>query len=418
MRARPVITVLLVLLVLFAAVAPAAPAVRLAGPAAAVLMDVRTGRVLYARAMQQKMAPASTTKVMTALLAIERLPPDAMVPISREAGAMRRGAVIGIRPGERWRVDDLLHAAMLRSANDAAVALAEAVAGSVPRFAALMNARAARLGARSTHFVNPHGLDAPDHYSTAHDLALIARAALHNHRFAVLVRTPVWTLDRPDRGREELANRNQLLTRYAGADGVKTGLTASAGYTFVGSATRDGWQLLAVVLKSHDMYADAGRPAARRTGVTTGRLARRPAAADRGRDPRCRGAGPRGRADRGPVAARRRAAGRTLRTPCGQIGSSGKLGTRPETDRTTARPRPSCSAGRPCFARAGHWMWRPGSAGMPSTSRAPVTAWTRSTSRRRVWPRRRGAPAGPVSVCGGSRPTWTPSRCPRPATIS
>jgi D-alanyl-D-alanine carboxypeptidase (penicillin-binding protein 5/6) len=259
MRGRSAVLVLCVFFASASSGAMAAPARGPAGPAAAVLMDVRTGRVLYARAMQQKMAPASTTKVMTALLAIERLPPDAMVPISREAGAMHRGAVIGIRPGERWRVDDLLHAAMLRSANDAAVALAEAVAGSVPRFAALMNARAARLGARSTHFVNPHGLDAPDHYSTAHDLALIARAALHNHRFAVLVRTPVWTLDRPDRGREELANRNQLLTRYAGADGVKTGLTASAGYTFVGSATRDGWQLLAVVLKSHDMYADAAR---------------------------------------------------------------------------------------------------------------------------------------------------------------
>jgi D-alanyl-D-alanine carboxypeptidase (penicillin-binding protein 5/6) len=222
-----------------------------------VLMDVRTGRVLYEREMHRKMAPASTTKVMTSLLAIERLSPDAVITISREAGAMRRGSVIGARPGERWTVRELLHAAMLRSANDAAVALAEAVAGSVPRFAALMNARAARLGARSTHFVNPHGLDDPNHYTTAHDLAVIARDALRNPRFAALVRTPVWTLDRPGRTREELPNRNRLLTRYAGADGVKTGLTASAGYTFVGSATRDGWQLLAVVLRSHDMYTDA-----------------------------------------------------------------------------------------------------------------------------------------------------------------
>ncbi|MDR7420613.1 MAG: D-alanyl-D-alanine carboxypeptidase family protein, partial [Armatimonadota bacterium] len=227
------------------------------GAGASLLMDTRTGRILYARQSHRRMAPASTTKIATALVVIERLSPDAVVTVGRTAATVRRGAWIGLRAGERWTVSDLLHAMMLRSANDAAVALAEAVAGSVPRFAALMNARARRAGARSTQFVNPHGWDDPHHYTTAYDLALIARDALRHPRFAALVRARTWVWEGPGRPRDALPNRNAFLERYPGADGVKTGQTAAAGHTFVGSATRDGWQLLTVLLRRDDVYGAA-----------------------------------------------------------------------------------------------------------------------------------------------------------------
>ncbi|MDR7511486.1 MAG: D-alanyl-D-alanine carboxypeptidase family protein [Armatimonadota bacterium] len=234
----------------------AAPAVR---AAAAVLVDVRTGRVLYARAAHQRMAPASTTKIMTALLVLERLGPQATVTVDRDAAALRTGSHIGLAAGERWTTGDLLRVMLLRSANDAAAALAGAVAGDQSRFAVLMTARARSLGARHTRFANAHGLDHPEHYTTAADLALISRHALRAPAFAEIVRTPVWTLVRPDGAREDLENRNRLLGRYPGADGVKTGSTRAAGNTIVASATRDGWQLLAAVLRSDDHYGDASR---------------------------------------------------------------------------------------------------------------------------------------------------------------
>lgn len=242
-----------------AAQQPAArrPAVkREAGPVSAILIDVRTGQVLYARDVHKRMAPASTTKMLTAILAIERFPLDTPVTISARATAQRSGSAIGLEAGEQWSVGDLLHAMLLRSANDAAVAVAEAYSGSVEAFAEDMNRKAQRIGARNSHFVNPHGLNAPDHYSTAYDLALIARYGLHLPAFASLVRQQTWTLDRPDRIGREFSNTNRFLVKYEGADGVKTGWTAAAGHCLVASATRDGWQLLAVVLNSHEMYRD------------------------------------------------------------------------------------------------------------------------------------------------------------------
>lgn len=228
------------------------------GPAAAVLMDVRTGRVLYARDMHRPLPPASTTKILTALLALERLSPDARVTISPRAAAARSGSAIGLEAGEQWKVADLLAALLLRSANDAGIAVAEAASGSVERFVAAMNTRARQLGARRSRFANPHGLHAAGHYSTAYDLAVITRAALRLPAFADLVRAQSWTLTRPGRPPQIIENSNKLLRRYQGADGVKTGWTVPAGYTLVASATRNGWQLLAVVLRSTDMYGDAG----------------------------------------------------------------------------------------------------------------------------------------------------------------
>jgi D-alanyl-D-alanine carboxypeptidase (penicillin-binding protein 5/6) len=240
---------------LAAGAASAAPGQR-PGPVAAVVMDVRTGQVLYARDIHRRWAPASTTKMLTALLAVERLSPDLIVTIGPRAAAQRGGAAIGVEAGERWRIEDLLLAMMLRSANDAAIAVAEATAGSVERFVELMNRRALDLGARQTRFVTPHGLDAAGHYSTAYDLASIARHALRNPRFASLVRRPSWTLAREGRPPQTYTNTNRLLGRYPGADGVKTGWTAASGESLVASATRDGWQLIAVVLHSRDLYSD------------------------------------------------------------------------------------------------------------------------------------------------------------------
>lgn len=238
-----------------AAPLPKAPA----GPVAAALMDVATGRVLYAREAHRRLPPASTTKILTAVVVIERLSPRAIVTISGQAAAVRTGSVIGLEAGQRWEVDDLLRTLLMRSANDAAVALAEAAGGGIPRFSALMNAKAHALGARSSHFTNPSGLHDSRHYTTAHDLALITRHALRLPRFPGIVRQPSWVLRRPGEAPQEIVNTNNLLTAYGGADGVKTGHTPAAGYTLAGSASRNGWQLLAVVLNSQDMYEDAGR---------------------------------------------------------------------------------------------------------------------------------------------------------------
>jgi D-alanyl-D-alanine carboxypeptidase (penicillin-binding protein 5/6) len=240
------------------------PASALPGPpaitaTAAVLMDARTGQVLYERAPRLRWPPASTTKILTAILVREHLPLDREVPISTRASAQRSGSAIGLEAGERWRVRDLLYALLLNSANDAAVALAEAASGSVEAFARLMNAKARALGARDSHFVVPHGLYHPDHYSTAYDLALIARYALRDPVLAEIFRTQRWTLNRPGGGVRVLENRNRLLRIYPGADGVKTGWITQSGQCLVASATRGNWQLIAAVLNSSDIYADASR---------------------------------------------------------------------------------------------------------------------------------------------------------------
>jgi D-alanyl-D-alanine carboxypeptidase (penicillin-binding protein 5/6) len=226
------------------------------GPVAALLMDVRTGRILYARNIHQRWYPASTTKMLTSILALERYPEDVVVTISPRAAAARQGSIIGLTAGEHWLLGDLIRAMLVHSANDAAVAVAEAVSGSVERFAAAMNLKARQIGARESHFTNPNGLPDPAHYSTAYDLALIARYALKNPQFAGIVRTESWEISRPGRTPQEYVNTNRLLRLYAGADGVKTGFTAASGHTLVASATRDGWQLVAVVLRDGEMYQD------------------------------------------------------------------------------------------------------------------------------------------------------------------
>lgn len=226
-------------------------------PTAAVVMDARTGRILYEREAHRRWPPASTTKILTAIIALERLPAGALATVSARAAAQRQGAAVGLEAGEKWPIRDLLLAMMLRSANDAAVAVAEAVSGSTERFAEEMNTRARQMGAWESRFVNPHGFEVTGHYSTAIDLALVARYALRNPDFAALARTATWDLTRPGRPTRQIVNTNRLLGRYPGADGVKTGWTAASGPSLVASATRDGRQVLVVVLNSRNVFGDA-----------------------------------------------------------------------------------------------------------------------------------------------------------------
>ncbi|HYM71034.1 MAG TPA: D-alanyl-D-alanine carboxypeptidase family protein [bacterium] len=238
--------------------APAVAPVRVTATAA-LLMDARTGEVLYSRNPHLVWPPASTTKVLTALVALESMPLDSVITISPEVAKFRVGSVVGLPPGAKISLHDLLYGLMLQSGNDVALAVAEGVSGSVPAFVDRMNAEARRLGARQTHFTSPHGLYDPNHYTTAYDLALITRVAMQNPTFEDIVRTRKWTFQPPTGPGHVLWNHNRLLSRYAGADGVKTGYVDMSGETLVASATRNGWRLIAVLLHSGDMWGDAQR---------------------------------------------------------------------------------------------------------------------------------------------------------------
>jgi len=223
---------------------------------AAVLMDAETGQVLFAKNAHQPLPPASLTKIMTAIVVLERCELDAVVKASQRA-VNAKASSMHLRVGETVKVRDLLYALMLRSANDAAVALAEHAAGSVEAFAALMNEKAKSLGAKHTRFVNPHGLHDPRHLSTAYELALITRYAMENETFRAIVKAPYYIVERSvNQGDLWMVNKAKFLEQYAYAEGVKTGYTNQAGYCFAGSAYRDGRRLITVVLNSPQRVAD------------------------------------------------------------------------------------------------------------------------------------------------------------------
>ena len=226
---------------------------------AAVLMDAASGQVLFDRSPSLVWPPASTTKIMTALVALERGHLDTPIEISPAAARFRIGSVLGLPAGARVPLRDLLYAMMLSSANDVAVAVAEGIGGSVPAFAALMNERAAQLGATQTHFTSPHGLYDRNNVSTAYDLALIAQAAMHYFTFREIVHTRRWLFSVPGRHSRWLINHNKLLAWYPGADGVKTGYVHQSGHTLVASATRNNLHLIAVLLNPRDLWGDASR---------------------------------------------------------------------------------------------------------------------------------------------------------------
>ncbi len=227
---------------------------------AAALVDAGSGRLLWGLRPHLPLPPASTTKIMTALLALELGRLDEEVTVSRGAEGVE-GSSLYLRAGDRYPLGELLEGLLLVSANDAAVAIAEHLAGSVENFALLMTGRARSLGLGHTTFRNPHGLTEAGHLTSAYYLARLARFALRDGRFARLVaRVEGQAAGRGAAGEpllEPLWNTNRLLTSYRWAEGVKTGTTAAAGACLVAAAARQGMRLIAVVLDSADRYADS-----------------------------------------------------------------------------------------------------------------------------------------------------------------
>lgn len=216
----------------------------------AIMMDARTGRVLYEKHPDKQSLIASTTKIMTALVVCEQCNVLDRVRIPKEAVGIE-GSSMYLREGEILTVQELLYGLMLHSGNDAAVALAIYCGGTVEGFAELMNDKARLLGMHQSHFVNPNGLDSPGHYSTARDMAILACYAMDNPIFAKTVSTKTVTA-----GSRFLRNHNKLLWQLEGADGVKTGFTKAAGRILVSSATRQGRRLVAVTMNAPSDWQD------------------------------------------------------------------------------------------------------------------------------------------------------------------
>ncbi|MBQ8556331.1 MAG: D-alanyl-D-alanine carboxypeptidase [Clostridia bacterium] len=227
--------------------------------AACVIIDEATGRVLLEHNADASLPMASTTKVMTALLALENGDLDAPVTCSRNAFGVP-GTSIYLAQGETLTLRDMLYGLMLASGNDAATAIAEHIGGTVEDFCAMMTARAAELGCTGTVFLTPHGLPCEGHYTTAQDLALIAREAMTHDFFREVVGTTRATI--PWEGRDYdrvLNNKNKLLTTYEGATGIKTGYTKKAGRCLVFGAERNGMRIIGVVLNCYDWFNEAAR---------------------------------------------------------------------------------------------------------------------------------------------------------------
>lgn len=229
---------------------------------ASLLMDLNTGQILYEKNINERLAPASTTKIMTALLTLENCCLSDKITVGPDP-PFEEGSKIFIFEDEIISINDLMHAMLLVSANDAASALAEHIAGSKEAFAELMNKRAKELGCTDTNFVNPNGLYEDNHYTTAHDLAIIAKKAMENDVFRNIIKTLRYEIQPTNKQTEVryLHNINKLLTptkyKYDGADGIKNGYTTKSKNTLVSSAQRDGVHLLAVSLKaSSHIYED------------------------------------------------------------------------------------------------------------------------------------------------------------------
>lgn len=219
----------------------------------AILVDADTGRVLYEKNSDKRSLIASTTKIMTALVVCEQCNVLDRVRIPKEAVGIE-GSSMYLQEGEILTVQELLYGLMLRSGNDAAVALAIYCGGTVEGFSQLMNDKAHRLDLRNTHFENPHGLDSPGHYSTASDLATLTVYAMKNPIFRKTVSTKNVTV-----GSRSLQNHNKLLWQYPGANGVKTGYTKAAGRILVSGAEREGRQLICVTMNAPDDWEDHRR---------------------------------------------------------------------------------------------------------------------------------------------------------------
>ncbi|HVO92942.1 MAG TPA: D-alanyl-D-alanine carboxypeptidase [Terriglobales bacterium] len=233
---------------------------------AAVLMDAATGKFLYQKEGDLRLPPASTTKVMTAILTLEsgRKLTESLT-VSKEATRVPASKLY-LRPGQSLSIEELLYGIMLASANDASMVLAEGIGGSVEKFADMMTKKAYDIGATNSHFTNPHGLTAPDHYSTAKDLAILFRYAMKNPIFREIVQTKFSSVTtsaiikkKVVPRRISVRNHNRLLWNYDGALGGKTGYTYAAQKCFVGAVQRNGVTLIVAILGARDQWGDTKR---------------------------------------------------------------------------------------------------------------------------------------------------------------
>lgn len=222
----------------------------------ACIIECDSGDTVYKKNSAKKMPMASTTKIMTAIIAIENAPLKKVITVSSDAVGVE-GSSIYLCENERLTTEELLYALMLESANDAACALAIEIGGNIENFVDMMNDKASSLGLRNTHFSNPHGLSDPDHYSTAQDLAKLMAYCMKNETFAKITSTKKFSLDGSDDSYSRLlVNHNRLLGTYDGITGGKTGFTKNAGRCLVTACERNGVQLCAVTLNAPDDWND------------------------------------------------------------------------------------------------------------------------------------------------------------------
>lgn len=224
----------------------------------AVLVDGSSGRVLYEKNSDRRLYPASTTKIMTALVTLETLDelglgPDSKVIVPVEAAGVE-GSSLYLKAGEKLSLEELLYGLMLQSGNDSAEAIAVCVGGTREAFVEKMNLKAEQLGCSGTHFVNPSGLFDENHYTTAGDLAIIAAEAMEREDFREIVGAQKWESEETDRS---FVNKNKTVFNYEGGNGVKIGFTKKSGRTLVASAEREGKELIAVVLRDGNWFNDA-----------------------------------------------------------------------------------------------------------------------------------------------------------------
>ena len=229
----------------------------------AILIDEKTGKSLYEKCADQRAYPASTTKIMTALVTLETLsendsPIDQIIEIPDCAEGVE-GSSLYLRAGEKISIEDLLYGLMLVSGNDAAVALAEIIGGSQQNFIDMMNEKAEELGCKNTHYTNPHGLFDENHYTTVRDMAVISREAMRDPTFRKIVSSESRKADREDSKYDVFYNKNKTIFQYEGGTGVKIGYTIDSGRTLVASSKRGERSLICVVMSAPDWFNDAYR---------------------------------------------------------------------------------------------------------------------------------------------------------------
>jgi len=221
-----------------------------------IVVEAATGRVLKGYNYDAKLPMASTTKIVTALIVLDRVDVNKIITIPDKAVGIE-GSSIYLKRGEKWKIIDLLYGMMLRSGNDAASALAISTGGSIEGFAKLMNEKAESLGLKNSNFVNPHGLHDDNHFTSAYDLAMLTREAMNYEIFRKIVSTKSYRFYKTDNTVNVFLNKNKMLNMYDGANGVKTGFTKKSGRCLVSSALRDNMQLITVVLNHGNMWGDS-----------------------------------------------------------------------------------------------------------------------------------------------------------------